>query len=100
VYTGAREEVFPARDAKFGSDDPEDCRSFGLDDSMFMEVVRMRNCPTQSAVVEGLRLPGSETTVVVLPKWIIFKIIVTSAIVATLIAEMCVTLGSTSSRMQ
>ena len=60
----------------------------------------MRKCTTGSVVVEGTQHRGTEAIVVTVTRWMIFKIVVASAVVATLLAEMCVTCGLASSRVQ
>ena len=74
-------------------DDLEDCRSFGLDASTFSEVVTMWKYPHRSVVVESTRLRTPETVVMVMPQWLIL----TAAVVASVIGAMTRTLGSTSS---
>ena len=53
--------------------------------------------PHRSVVVESTRLRTPETVVMVMPKWLILKVALTAAVVASVIGAMTRTLGSTSS---
>jgi hypothetical protein len=63
-----RAEVFCARDARFGSDDLDDCRSFGLDASMFMEDEPMKNRESRSRAQWGGRRHATSANVLSAPR--------------------------------
>ncbi len=89
------------RDARFGSDDLDDCRSFGIDDSISMEVVLMLKQSTQRSIDEEPRLRKSETLLVVVPKWMVLRTVLTTLALATLYLEMrSATRPNSASRVQ
>jgi hypothetical protein len=65
-----------------------------------MEDALMWKCPARTVVVERPRLRKSETIVMVAPKWLVLKVALTAAVVATLIVEARMTLGPTSPRVR